>query len=314
MGVGGAVSFVGPLILATRWFPAKYFAPISGLVQLLGAVGAVLGQVVLSHLVQQRGWRSAMMDAVFLGLILVVLVALIVRDYPKGTKVPPKEKLGQGEWHNLKAIFANKQTFILAFYSFFSWFPITVFAAFWGVTFLSSKFGVSTSHAAQMMAVVWLGVAVGSPLFGWWSEKIGQRNFPLSFAGLIGGIAAVFVIYFSLPVWLVLILLFVLGVGTSGQALSFAVVRDMNNNNVVGTAMGFNNVAVVAGGALGQPLVGYLVNLGWHGHIIKGVHVYSLSDYQQALVVIPLSFFMCFIFGKFLIEETHCKRIGEIND
>ena len=39
MGLGGAFSFVGPLLIASRWFHAKYFALLAGGVQLVGCVG-----------------------------------------------------------------------------------------------------------------------------------------------------------------------------------------------------------------------------------------------------------------------------------
>jgi hypothetical protein len=73
----------------------------------------------------------------YVGVAIVILVALFVRNYPKGVEAPERKKVGHGELFNLKAIFRNPQTAMIAFYSFFAWMPITVFAAFWGIDFLS---------------------------------------------------------------------------------------------------------------------------------------------------------------------------------
>ena len=101
-------------------------------------------------------------------------------------------------------------------------------------------------------------------------------------------------------------MLFCFGVGTSGQALSFAVVKDNNTNETIGTAMGFNNFAVVVGGAICQPLVGYLLHLGWMGHSHHGVPVYMAHNFQQAFIILPISFLLCAVFGRYLVKETNC--------
>lgn len=40
--------------------------------------------------------------------------------------------------------------------------------------------------------------------------------------------------------------------------------------------------------ALTEPLIGKLLDMGWEGHIVNGVHQFSLSSYQMALSLLPL--------------------------
>jgi MFS family permease len=309
MGFGGAFSFVGVLLLAARWFPNKYFPVLAGIIQALGCIAAIVGQIPLAEVVGKFGWRPTLFTVFCIGVVLVILMPLIVRDYPKGAVIPEKKKIGRGEWENLRIIFRNKQTWMVALYTFFSWSPCVVFAALWGVKFLSEMYGVSITTAAEMISLVWIGVAVGSPLFGWWSEKLGVRNTPLFVAAFLGFLAAAIVLYVKLPMPLLLVVLFFFGIGASGQTLSFAVVRDNNPPSTEGTAMGFNNLACVIGGAIWQPFVGFLINLGWAGAIVGGVRVYSLANYQQALIVVPICYLLCAVFGRFLIKETYCKHV-----
>ena len=100
---------------------------------------------------------------------------------------------------------------------------------------------LDTTEGASMMAVMWVGVAVGSLLIGMCSERMGKRCFPLGLFASIGFVAAIALIYFKLPLIIALFLLFFLGLGTSGQSLSFAVIRDINHPKRVATAMGVNN-------------------------------------------------------------------------
>ena len=309
MGVGGAFSFVGAFLLASRWFPSKYFPVITGLIQSLGCVAAVIGQVPLAVVVGVAGWRHTLLGVFVIGVLLVILMPIIIRDHPPGMKIE-KQKPNWANWlHHLKMVFHKPQTWIMALYSFFSWAPMTVFGALWGVAYLRGVYPISTSAAAEMLAVVWLGVAVGSPFFGWLSEKIGQRRLPLFIPPVLGFLGTCFMLFLPMSIPLMLCMLFLFGIGTSGQTLIFSVVRDINSPKTVGTAMGFNNLAVVAGGMICQPLAGYLLAREWAGQMANGVPIYDVHAYKVALIMIPISFLLCAIFGRFFVQETHCKPV-----
>ena len=309
MGIGGACSFVGVLVIATRWFPPRFFALIAGLLQLLGSVASIVGQVPLAIVVKHIGWRDTIFSVFLVGVVLVVLLPLVIRNYPKNTVLPKHPKVGRGEWKKLKTIFTRPQTFIMALYSFFAWMPMTVFGALWGIDFLSERYGISITYGASLMAVLWIGVGLGSPFFGWLSERMGQRRIPLYLPAILGMIGAAVLVYVPMTITGAIIALFLFGVGASGQSLIFAVVRDNNAHHTVGTAMGFNNFAVVVGGATCQPLVGYLIVLGWNGAMVDGVSYYNVATFQKAFLLLPISFLLCALFGRFWVKETHCKPV-----
>jgi MFS family permease len=101
-------------------------------------------------------------------------------------------------------------------------------------------------------------------------------------------------------------LLFLFGTAASGQSLSFGLVKDQSHPRVVGTAIGFNNMAVVAGGAIFQPLVGVLLDWNWKGEIVGGVPVYSATNYRWALVILPICYLVGIIISTFFLKETYC--------
>ena len=104
------------------------------------------------------------------------------------------------------------------------------------------------------------------------------------------------------------VLLLGVGMAAGGQILSFALVKDNNRPTITGTAIGLNNMAVVAGGALFQPFVGFILQLFWEGGRDSiGVPVYTVSNYHWGLVVVPLCFLVGLITSSFFIKETFCK-------
>jgi len=182
-----------------------------------------------------------------------------------------------------------------------------------GIPFLATEYGVNTTTAAEACAMIWLGIGIGSPLIGWWSDKINKRCLPLSVAAIIGIVALVVIVYApNVSFAIMFFFLFLFGLAASGQSLSFALVKDNNSHRVVGTAIGFNNMAVVLGGAIFQPLTGVLLKMHWDHEIVYGTPVYSVTDYRIAMLILPLCYVAAFIISKTLIKETYCKETYEL--
>lgn len=306
-GFGGAFAFIGVLVLASSWFPARYFALVAGLVQFLGSIGALMGEGPLAAAADHFGWRAALLGLFWLGLTIAVLVFLIVRDRPSHMPEPKQHKFGEGELRRLLSVFKQKQTWVVAIYNFAIWTPMIVFPALWGISYIRNLYHINTTAAAGMVQLIWLGVAFGSPLFGWWSQKIGQRRLPLVSSALISFVAIVLILFVSMPQVLMYPVMIVFGLGASGQSLAFAVVKDNNSQSTIGTAVGFNNLATVLGGIFVLPVVGLLIKWGWNGRIVHGLPIYTLNEYRHAMYVIPVSLLLAFIASFFWLKETHAK-------
>lgn len=310
MGLGEAFAFVGVLVLAARWYPAKYFALIVGLVQLMGSLGAIVGEGPIALAVNHIGWKNTVMSLAGFGFFLALLMWLVVRDNP-GNK--PAEHLSQqvsqySELQRLRIVGRNWQTWWLALYSFFIWAPILIMAGLWLVPFLVALYHTSNTMAATAASWVWVGIGIGSPLFGWWSDRLGLRCFPLVVSAILSLVPAVIIIYTQNLSWpLMYFLLFIFGVGGSGQALSFSLVQDNNPPQVGGTAVGLNNMAVVFGGAILSPFAGFLLHSRWNHQFLNGAPIYSVSDYRHALITVPICALLALIISLFFLKETHCK-------
>lgn len=310
IGIGSAFSFIGVLVLISRWFPPHYFAILAGIAQLMSSVGAMFGEMPLAALVNQIGWREASFLLAAVGFILAGLFWVFIRDFPDQKNQPIPNNYLKDEWKRLIEVCRHRHTWIIGSYAFAIWTPIAVFAALWGVPFLQEKYQVSVVTASGLCSMIWLGIGIGSPFLGWLSDKVESRRCALIISSVLGLSATLVLLYLpELPFTWAYLVCFILGLGAGGQTVSFAVVKDNNPSDLVGTASGFNNLSVLIGGALFQPLVGYLLHHSDSWRLVNNVHVYSLESYQRALLVMPLCFFVSLIIAVFLLKETHPARI-----
>jgi MFS family permease len=149
-------------------------------------------------------------------------------------------------------------------------------------------------------------VAIGSPLFGWWSEKVRNRKLPLISGSIIGLVVSILIIYFQMNLFFLYIALILYGISSAGQALIFAVMKDVTDKNLIGTGIGLVNMAVVASGLIFQPLIGFLLNT------FKNVGIqsasdgiaYSLTDFRYSLTAIPVIFIVSLLI-LFFMKETY---------
>ena len=306
MGIGSAFAFVGALVMAARWFPTKYFALLVGMAQFLAALGALGGELPLSAMLEHWRWRIVMIFLGSIGIVLTLLCFMIIRDNPYQERhIPKKHDL----FRELKEIVKSSQTWWIALYAFCGWGPVAVFAALWGVPYLRVRFQVPTTYAALSMALLWIGIGITSPIIGWLSNKMGRRRIFISICAAIGLVSSLILFYLpGITFGLSFILLFGIGIAASGQILSFALVKDNNRPSTTGTAIGLNNMAVVAGGALFQPFVGYLLQVFWDGAKDGwSVPVYSIVNYHLGLIVVPACFLVGLISSLFFIQETYCR-------
>jgi MFS family permease len=312
MGIGSAFSFGGALMLIARWFPAKHFAVLSGFVQLMSSVGAIGGEVPLAAAIHQWGWRHSMMFLAIFGMVLAFIVWLIVRDFPnKQTALTAhQQQIHTDNLPKFKLLFGRAPVWWIAAYSFLIWAPIAAFAGLWGIPFLVSAYHLTTQTASLACATIWVGIGVGSPLSGWISEYIERRCLVLTICAAAGIISSIFIIYFTVSLPLLYVFLFTLGISGGGQSLAFCVVHDNSHPKSIGAAIGLNNMATVAGGAILQPIIGYLLYMNWDGVISGRTPVYSAYDYRLGLLMIPVCYIVALIISMKCVKETYCKQLN----
>ncbi len=306
IGAGAAFSFVGALKLAAAWFPANRFAQLTGMTMMLGMLGGIFGQAPVAALVESIGWRDTLLGAAGAGLLLAAAIWIVVRDQPAA----PSRLQSQSGGDSIPALRALLhvlrywRNWALALTAAAMASPLLAFAGFWGVAWLMQVHGLPRPEAAGTASLLLVGWAIGSPLAGGLSDRLGRRK-PLLMLGCLLGLAALAaILYLPLsPGWPMMILFFVTGFSCGAMVVGFALVREDNPNAVSGVAIAFINMATVSSGALFQPLIGWLLDRQWDGRVFAGARLYSADAYRHAFSVL-LVFLLVGLLCSFLARET----------
>lgn len=285
VGAGAAFTFVGVLTVAAQWFPARRFAGLIGIAQAAGMAGAIAGTWGLGPLVAEIGWRLPMTVAGVVGAGVAAGLWLAVRD--RQTEAPAE---AAGLMDGLRAVARNRQTWLCALFGFSIVAPILTFAGLWAVPWLEAAYGLGRAKAAELIAVMFVGWGVGSPLVGALSDRLGRRRpVMIAFSAAAAVLLVPILFVTTLPVPWLYPLYFLYGMAGCTMFLSFVCTREHNPAFATGAALGINNTAVMAGGAVFQPLIGLLLDLQWDGATVAGAPVYAVDMYRTAFVALMAS-------------------------
>ena len=307
--IGGTVAFgfVGTLAIAGYWFKPTQYALLAGLLQTVGMCGAIFGQAPLRQIIESLGWRGTMLVLALVALALALLLFFLV---PLRSSAQKRHGSGAGIQQGLHAVMINPQTWICSLIGFGMASTMLAFGGLWGVPWLNNVHGYTTTEAAGVTSMIFVGWAIFSPLAGWASDRMGRRNIILLGGSMLALIALACLIYYTPEnTSLLMLLIFLIGAGGSSMTVCFGSVKELNDANYSSTSLGLMNMCIVGAGAVMQPLVGWLLDLNWSGEMLDGARVYADSSYSLAFTSLLIMNSTAFVAALFL-RETHCRQVG----
>lgn len=303
IGCGSAFGFIGVLKVASIWLPPSHFAIVSGFTTTLGMFGAGFGNVALARMVEWFGWQWVNAFATYLGLLLCIgLYLFIPKHYKTAQSASGTFKI---VLQQLKVAFVSRDIWVYGVIGSFLYSSLSVFAEVWGTSYLEKLYDLNTVQAASMSSMVFLGWAIGAPFNGWLSDRLQSRLWPLRWGALFGAVSILLILYVPhIPLSLGFILLFIYGFCCSSEIIVFAVVRELCGNQILATIVAFVNMLVMVSGQILQPLVGKILDLVWNGAILDGVRQFEATDFQWALMALPLLAGLAWLL-TFYVKETY---------
>lgn len=311
LGFGSAFAYVGLLKISNQWLPKKYFAFMAGLCTTLGMFGGISCAVLMSHLMLLVGWQSTLYYSATVGVVLALVLWIILRD---GQDHEHAESDFSHEVHvkltGLKQILLSPQMWINGLIGLLTFLPIAGFAEVWAPSFLETV-GMSKLDAATGASMLFLGFAVGAPIWGIISDLTQSRRIPLMVGSFAAAVFMALVIFMpSTSLLWMCPLLFLSTFFASAEILIFAVSNDISRPSVSATAIAFSNMVVMVGGVLLPPVIGQILdNMGFE--LIGNKPVYRIQDFSVALAVLPIGLILSGILSVFLKESYHRhKAVG----
>ncbi|MCW9049120.1 MAG: MFS transporter [Deltaproteobacteria bacterium] len=315
--IGGsvAVAFVAMLKLSSHWMAPKQFSLASGMALFLGILGAVFAGTPLRLLVDAYGWRPVMLASSIIPFVVAALIWMIVRDdpsergylshAPQATANTPRMGIIMG----LKRVLGYRNTWMLLIAPGALAGSVLTFAGLWGVPFLTSQYGMSAPGAAAVCSLMLLSWAVGGPVCGSLSERIGRRKplYVIGCAALSAGWAVV-VFVPGLPLAVLIALLIVIGFSAGCIIIGFAYVKESVPSPLAGTAAGVCNMGTMLGPMFLQPAVGWVLDRQWQGTMDAGTRIYELNAFRAG-------FSLMLVWGVLALicvavsQETDCQQL-----
>lgn len=314
IGAGSAFAFLSCMKLAVIWFPPQKISIVVGLTLFLGFFGAMAGSYPMSFLVDVFGWRHAVWVTAGGGVFLSLLIALVVRDQAPEklrTYIEQHHAYGNPPLSIIKGfqiILKKGQTWLLAAYGIMMFVPLSGFADLWGVPFLTQVHHMDKQSASFSTSALFIGVAIGTPLWALFSDRLQQYKYTLLGSAMGALIPFLIIIYGpDLPPHVVIGTLFMAGIMLGGQFMAYSIVCEINPLSVSGMATGFQNMVCLLSGVIFQPFIGWLLDLFWEGIYENGTRFYSSGTFQMALTTVIVALLMASL-ASFFIQEAYPER------
>ena len=244
VGMGDAMTFICVLRLVSTWFPARRIPVVVQLTGVLGQLGAIAAAVPMTFALSHLGWTRSYLLSASLGVVMVVALLLVVHDGPEARTV-------RGPALGLAAIRASLAESWehpgtrLGFWMHFSTqFSATVLGLLWGYPFLVEGEGLSGHTAGLLLTVMVVAVMTAGPVLGW---RITVR--PWHRSTLVLAIVSTIVVTWTVvlawpgnaPLWLLVWLVVVTGVGGPASMIGFDLGRTSNPPGRLASATGIIN-------------------------------------------------------------------------
>jgi MFS family permease len=309
MGLGASFAVIGCMKIAANWFPEDKFAFVLGLTVSVGMAGAFAGGPLISFLRNTLGFTHLFYFLGIIGLVFAACFFIFVKDSPdtnvKDEIITFKELL-QGLMQAIKI----PGVWIVALYGMCMFGPTIAFCSFWGGNFFALKYGISVDYAGFLTSLVFLGWLIGSPSWGYISDKLSSRKISILIGSPLAAITLFIIIYGNgISLGFLSVLLITFGIASSGFLTSFSIIKEISPKQCSASVMGFMNTMNSIGPALLPYLVGLIVAKIKYSsvEIIQNPNVANLNEFNYGLSPLVFSLILgCFI--MFFVPETKCKN------
>jgi len=175
LGIGFAAALMGALKAFSLWFPAQRYASISSLYVALGASGAIAASSPLAWLKEQIGWRGVFEWGALVIVLVALVVALGVRNAPKGMALPRSTQAG-----NASLIWRSSQFWRMGWLNFMLGGGFLAWQTLWGGDFLFKVRGLGSLEVGGVLFTFSLAALLGFLLCGPLADRWGLPRVLLS--------------------------------------------------------------------------------------------------------------------------------------
>jgi MFS family permease len=241
-GVGSAFAFTGAVYLASRGFPPSRLATAIGATQCLGMLGGAAGQFAVAPMIA----RGLDVRVFWLGMGALCLVNSVLL-YAATPREQLNPNLAGGGFSELlrpyQVVFSNPQSYLCGLVAGLLFAPTTIGAMIWAVPIFEKDVHFTHASAVVTASMIPLGWVVGCPLMGWISDRIGRRKPVIAGGAVIMTLTALMAVP-ERPLIPLIFGMFIFGVASGAAMIPYSVIKEVNPDEVKGSATGAINFLV----------------------------------------------------------------------
>lgn len=252
VGLGCAGSFMSVIILIPRWFPQDRWSTMLGLVFGISQLGILASGPPLALATETIGWRQAFVWCAGLSVLAGLLFRAIVRDQPsEAVAVAQRQADHVGAIEGLRQILALPD--MLKLFAIFgvSYPTLNAVTGLWAGPYLKDVHGLDAVARGHVLAAVAIALVIGNFIIGPIDRAIGR---PKLVVGAGAGIAIAVFLAFALlpapPLWLAVVLLFILSVAASYAPVLLTQIRSRIPDHLAGRGSTSANITQLLGAAI----------------------------------------------------------------
>lgn len=244
VGMGDAMTFICVLRLVSTWFPTRRIPLITQLTGTFGQLGAIGAAVPMTWALSNLGWTKAYLIAASLGVLLAVALLGVVRDAPHLTHLRGPTFSLAAVRASLAASWSHPGTRLGFWMHFVTPFSATALSLLWGYPFFVLGEGTSSTAAGVLLTIMVVAVMGAGPVLGW---LVGAHPWQRStiVLSIVGSIVVVWTVVLAwpgdAPLWLLVVLVVVVGVGGPASMIGFDLGRTSNPDERLASASGIIN-------------------------------------------------------------------------
>ncbi len=286
---GSAFAWNAGLKAAATYLPQSMFPFMTGLLNSIGVITGVGGMIFINHLIKLVGWEHAIHLVGIFGLIWAAVIILFLKNTCcDENKIPGKIKKITAKSNELIMVFKDRQLWLVTLYAaLITGAVMYTFAESYSVISLEKLEHITSSHAAWLNSLIFIGVGIGGPLHGIIASQFQKRKTWITicaFATLLAFTYLAAGFYFKLNVGMLAVGYFLVGFFVVAMLLSYAVAEERFPSNVHAIIFAFINMIVMLAGFVIPMIFGALIHFSQ-----KTLHMENAIMLPIIALIIPIS-------------------------
>jgi len=296
-GLGASFAFLCSLKAIAIWLPSRLFPMFTGATQMLMYGAGTLTGLPLVLLANNFSIQIIMASIFIISVALFVCVLVFMpKEEPhnqNGTDV-----LADTHTHleDIPIVFKIKQILLNGFFCFTIYGTTALFADLWSFRFLRLD-GYSDYSAGLAASMIFVGIAIFSPLWGVVATIFNREKIFLILASVVGFFIVLAIVYLHVSPVVMSILCVLWGGMQAVHVLNFTILRSQISPMYIATGLAMVNLFIPLSGAILQPFVGFMVSL------LQDYGFDELQSFKMALLILPVLMALSLLIALFIKEK-----------